>query len=176
MVLQQDSKGGKGAALREALSLALSLVRDKTDNGAHYLCWQEPEKTDMVRLWRDAIDHALKDPAGPSCSKLPIVVPARSDASFRESPSRAGKCRCFISLIEFCFYAKELDQITGPFRVFWGSLSEQPCHRPKHSRLTGISALSVPSLCCIYISILRTSTRAGPGRAGPLPHARAVRG
>lgn len=69
-VTLQTAKGRKGAALREALAIARALA---ADDGRAWLCWQEPEKADMARLWARVIDGA---------PTLEVVVPARERLLF----------------------------------------------------------------------------------------------
>eukprot|EP00667_Euglena_gracilis_P015458 EG_transcript_16082 len=72
-VSEQTANGRKGAALREALSLALKLPGV---GPATLLCWQEPEKSDMVRLWPSVA-------AAVQARKGEVVIPAREKTLFR---------------------------------------------------------------------------------------------
>ena len=49
IIQKEEQSGGKGVQLRAAAEIASKLpgVTDKT-----LLCWQEPEKTDMIQCWR----------------------------------------------------------------------------------------------------------------------------
>ena len=76
LVSKQTAKGKKGAALREAAELAAQLDGVEGDT---WLCWQEPEKTDMARHWATAM---LKDPTALDAQ---VAVPARVDANFRRT-------------------------------------------------------------------------------------------
>mmetsp|Transcript_15134 Transcript_15134/g.45194 ORF Transcript_15134/g.45194 Transcript_15134/m.45194 type:complete len:265 (+) Transcript_15134:130-924(+) len=68
-VVKQTAKGRKGAALREALSLAADLA----PSDSCWLCWQEPEKVDMARHWKGVAADAMA---------LDVVVPAREPKLF----------------------------------------------------------------------------------------------
>lgn len=72
---QADSKGGKGAALREAAAIAAKNAAE--DSNITLLCWQEPEKTDMITKWRDVYE-ALG-------TEDDIVVPRRAQQTFQSS-------------------------------------------------------------------------------------------
>jgi len=73
-VFIQRSTGGKGAALREALSHAYSLPGASMDT---FLCWQEPEKSDMMTHWRALIRSTCQ-------ASAEIVMPAREGRRFRD--------------------------------------------------------------------------------------------
>eukprot|EP00750_Incisomonas_marina_P033294 INCI9737.1.p1 GENE.INCI9737.1~~INCI9737.1.p1 ORF type:complete len:333 (+),score=58.22 INCI9737.1:133-1131(+) len=77
VVQKQTSQGKKGAALREAAQLAATQegVTDST-----WLCWQEPEKTDMARHWAPAL---LAE--GSQAHRAEVAVPARNEESFRDT-------------------------------------------------------------------------------------------
>ena len=72
VVAKQTAKGKKGAALREAASLAAGL--DGVDPATTWLCWQEPEKADMARHWSSLL---------PSGTAVDVVVPARDTRLFK---------------------------------------------------------------------------------------------
>jgi hypothetical protein len=76
LVVEKEVKGsgGKGAQLRAAAKIASSLpgVTDAT-----LLCWQEAEKTDMVRLWRE-VQERLEHTDD-------VVVPYRNPEEFQGS-------------------------------------------------------------------------------------------
>ena len=72
-VFRQQSKGGKGSALREAAVLAAQVDSVHTNT---WLCWQEPEKTDMARLWKQTLLSAAD--AG-------VAIPAREPISFEQT-------------------------------------------------------------------------------------------
>ena len=71
VVSKQQSKGKKGAAFREAATLA-SQIEGVT--GETWICWQEPEKTDMARHWVSAVDTTAS-----------VVVVARVLANFKKT-------------------------------------------------------------------------------------------
>ena len=71
VVSKQQSKGKKGAAFREAAILA-SQIEGVT--GETWICWQEPEKTDMARHWASAVDTTAS-----------VVVPFRILANFKKT-------------------------------------------------------------------------------------------
>ena len=70
IVSEQKAVGKKGAALREAVAIASALPGVVAET---WLCWQEPEKTDMVRHWATALE-AAKD--------ADVLVPRRESARF----------------------------------------------------------------------------------------------
>lgn len=78
IVYRQTGKGKKGAALREAAMIASQLpgVTDATP-----LCWQEPEKIDMVRHWGTMFDTSHFS-AG---SFMDVLVPWRNQRLFQET-------------------------------------------------------------------------------------------
>jgi hypothetical protein len=75
IVSEQTAKGKKGAALREALLIATKLPQCTPEA---LLCWQEPEKDDMVRCWPRVAAHSSE--AGSD-----VVVPAREDSAWKAS-------------------------------------------------------------------------------------------
>lgn len=77
VVQKQTSQGKKGAALREAAQLAAA---QEGVNDATWLCWQEPEKTDMARHWAQAL-LADESPA----HRAEVAVPARNEKPFRDT-------------------------------------------------------------------------------------------
>ena len=70
-VSKQQAKGKKGAAFREAAVLA-SQVDGVTSET--WLCWQEPEKTDMAHHWLKAVDNTAS-----------VVIPARALSNFKKT-------------------------------------------------------------------------------------------
>lgn len=72
VVRRQTVPGKKGVALREAATIARRLPGVTSST---YLCWQEAEKTDMVRHWTEILDDG----------KVDVVVPFRNLESFRET-------------------------------------------------------------------------------------------
>ena len=70
IVSEQKAVGKKGAALREAVAIASALPGVVAET---WLCWQEPEKTDMARHWATALE-AAKD--------ADVLVPRRESARF----------------------------------------------------------------------------------------------
>jgi hypothetical protein len=82
-VLVQTFKGKKGAALREAVAAAGRKIcaewnNDKDRSREAIVCFQEPEKSDMMRQWKTIVAHMVEN-------KADICVPCRSDASFKET-------------------------------------------------------------------------------------------
>ena len=84
---------GKGGALREAAYVASNLpgVTDST-----WLCWQEAEKSDMMRCWHTEIYPCLQlknqasSPNNPSNSMIVknddvVICPTREDNSFQKT-------------------------------------------------------------------------------------------
>ena len=69
----QTAKGRKGAALRECITLAHSVL---PPDGV--VCFQELEKVEMVGLQREVAAHIHR-------SGCDVCVPKRSDASFKKS-------------------------------------------------------------------------------------------
>lgn len=69
---------GKGGALREAAFVASTLpgVIDDT-----WICWQEAEKSDMMRCWQSEIFEASPKIG----NDVDIVCPKREDGNFKES-------------------------------------------------------------------------------------------
>lgn len=80
IVHRQTTEGGKGAALREAAMIASQLpgVTDATP-----LCWQEPEKIDMVRHWETVLD--TNNFSAGSESVVDVAVPWRNQRLFQET-------------------------------------------------------------------------------------------
>jgi hypothetical protein len=78
-VVPQTSKGKKGAALREAIAAA-ELERQTLEipEETFVIAFQELEKIDMLRHWKDLVDFMTK-------SNSDICVPYRSDESFKTS-------------------------------------------------------------------------------------------
>eukprot|EP00035_Acanthoeca_spectabilis_P010125 m.178672 g.178672 ORF g.178672 m.178672 type:complete len:239 (-) comp14930_c0_seq3:2286-3002(-) len=72
--IHQQTGSGKAAALRQAAALAARLPNVSADT---WLCFQEPEKTDMVRKWHQALSGL--DPA------VGVVVPRRREPEFGQS-------------------------------------------------------------------------------------------
>lgn len=110
-VHKQQAKGKKGAALREALAIA----RDVTANPDAWLCWQEPEKVDMIRHWPMVVN---------SMSQADIAVPQRDETLFRETyPIEQFHSESFANLFvasaaqTFAGFAEYLDWHFGPFAL-----------------------------------------------------------
>jgi hypothetical protein len=74
-VAHQTGIGMKGAALREAAAMAARLPGVRPDT---WLCWQEPEKTDMARHWAAAM-------GGGEMATAAVAVPGREDAAFKRT-------------------------------------------------------------------------------------------
>eukprot|EP00977_Amphora_coffeiformis_P012932 scaffold3289_cov163-Amphora_coffeaeformis.AAC.7 len=82
-VLIQTHKGKKGAALREAVIAAGRKISAEWSNDRErgkevIVCFQEPEKDDMMRHWKDIAKYMQEE-------KADICVPRRSGASFQAS-------------------------------------------------------------------------------------------
>lgn len=79
---------GKGGALREAADVAASLdgVGDDT-----WLCWQEAEKSDMMRCWQtEVIDSGVPSDTNTGIdidilSEYDVICPKREDGCFQQS-------------------------------------------------------------------------------------------
>lgn len=82
-VLVQISKGGKGAALREAIEASNRKVVAEwnNDNSEAIICFQEPEKSNMMKHWKKIVAHMQETGAD-------ICVPRRSDMSFKTTYPR----------------------------------------------------------------------------------------
>jgi hypothetical protein len=72
VVSKQIAQGKKGAALRESAEVAAGLpgVTEET-----YLCWQEPEKIDMIHHWKSIFTQSRGD----------VIVPYRDTALFLDT-------------------------------------------------------------------------------------------
>jgi hypothetical protein len=83
-VRRQTAIGKKGAALREAAQIASQLPGV---NASTLLCWQEPEKTDMVQRWQRVLagsrEHEHEHEADADLADL--VVPYRNVKIFEET-------------------------------------------------------------------------------------------
>lgn len=79
-VLPQSVTGKKGAALREGIQLALAAVQERHPDSWQecILAFQEPEKVDMVRRWKDLVAW-MKE------KDIDIAVPSRSQHTFAAS-------------------------------------------------------------------------------------------
>jgi len=75
IVCKETAGGGKGSALREAALNAAEKVPGVTEHTL--LCWQEPEKTGMIRLWKEILPQISHD--------SDVVVPRRDDECFKSS-------------------------------------------------------------------------------------------
>lgn len=94
MVVKEEGRfgRGKGGALREAADVAASLdgVGDDT-----WLCWQEAEKSDMMRCWQtEVIVNNVQNGSGSGIdtgididilSEYDIICPKREDGCFQQS-------------------------------------------------------------------------------------------
>jgi len=74
-VQKQQTKGKKGAALREAACLAATIDGVSEDT---WLCWQEPEKFDMANHWVYAI-------SGEGSKRADVLNPTRNDDIFKKT-------------------------------------------------------------------------------------------
>ena len=72
IVSKQQAKGKKGAAFREAAILASQMEGVTAET---WICWQEPEKTDMARHWAGAV----------SDTTAAVVVPFRILSKFKKT-------------------------------------------------------------------------------------------
>jgi len=70
---------GKGGALREAAAIAGSLPGVEDDT---WLCWQEAEKSDMMRCWQTEVIHEENDAL---LSNYDTICPKRNDVCFKKS-------------------------------------------------------------------------------------------
>ena len=107
-VAKQQQKGKKGVALREALALAMDRANEAT-----LLCWQEPEKADMIFHWQ-----FVEQQAG-DC-----VVPMREDTLWKETyPIEQYYSENFANLYvstaakTFGGFETKLDWHFGPFGI-----------------------------------------------------------
>lgn len=77
-VVTQTSKGRKGAALREGISITAKHFKAQTNKNTRQaiIGFQEPEKIDMIRNWKSIANYAVE-------SGSDIVVPRRRDDEFR---------------------------------------------------------------------------------------------
>jgi hypothetical protein len=82
-VLVQLSKGKKGSALREAVDAANRKVKSEwnNDNAEAIVCFQEPEKPNMLKHWKTVVAHMVETQAD-------VSVPRRSDISFKATYPR----------------------------------------------------------------------------------------
>jgi hypothetical protein len=112
-VVKQTASGKKGAALREALGHAVDVARDD----ACWLCWQEAEKFDMARLWKDV---------AAASNGLDVVVPAREPKLFaatypEEQVHSESFANAYVSLAAkaagFSDASSKLDWHFGPFAL-----------------------------------------------------------
>lgn len=78
---QQTYQGKKGAALREGIGLAVQQLAGGAVKGI--ICFQEPEKVDMVREWRTLAKLLYNDDDDQQVAD--ICVPRRSQQSFQSS-------------------------------------------------------------------------------------------
>lgn len=79
-VVQQQSPGKKGVALREGIVKAVHTLKEshQNDDVATFIAFQEPEKVDMLRHWKAVVDHMV-------ATNSDVCVPARSEHSFQSS-------------------------------------------------------------------------------------------
>uniref|UniRef100_A0A7S2E073 Glycosyltransferase 2-like domain-containing protein n=1 Tax=Helicotheca tamesis TaxID=374047 RepID=A0A7S2E073_9STRA len=80
VVKHQSVEGGKGAALREALSTANTVFRGRV-TGDTWLAFQEPEKANMAPHWH----RIFRSPNSAVKKETGVVVPQRADASFQRT-------------------------------------------------------------------------------------------
>lgn len=100
-VIEQTSRGKKGAALREGIQKALFKLEEENDSKEKgtiddkaVIAFQELEKVDMFRHWKKIVSRIVS-----SSSIADIVVPYRDDASFRETyPIEQYHCEKFANL------------------------------------------------------------------------------
>ena len=122
-VREQTAKGKKGAAMREALGVAAevadTLARPAAADrsaGDALLCWQEPEKADMPRHWRDVLRAANR-------ARADVIVPTRDTDLFQRTyPIEQFHSESFANLYLDCAarahgFATPLDWHFGPFAL-----------------------------------------------------------
>lgn len=82
-VLVQITKGKKGSALREAVDAANRKVSAEwnNDNTETVVCFQEPEKPNMLKHWKTVVKHMVD-------TKADICVPRRTEISFQATYPR----------------------------------------------------------------------------------------
>lgn len=67
-VVQQTSQGKKGAALREGIRMAATLLQQETkDDRPCIIAFQEPEKFEMMYHWADSIRHMVETQSDVCC-------------------------------------------------------------------------------------------------------------
>eukprot|EP00667_Euglena_gracilis_P018300 EG_transcript_19418 len=104
LVSEQTAEGQKGNALREALHIAGTLPGVGPDT---LLCWQEPEKTDMVRHW-------TRVAARLSSTRADIAIPAREPALFMATyPAEQFHSESFANSLVSAMAAKGGLQLVG---------------------------------------------------------------
>jgi len=74
IVRLMKSEGKKGAALREGANVAATEVEGVVPST--WLCFQEPEKSDMARHWEDALNE---------CSDADVMLPMRNEEIFKKT-------------------------------------------------------------------------------------------
>jgi len=112
VVQKQQTKEKKGAALREAASLAATIDGVNEDT---WLCWQEPEKFDLANHWVDAIsDEGSK--------KADVLIPTRNDEIFKktypiEQYHSENFANMYLNAVANDYCSK--NQITFPTNLDW---------------------------------------------------------
>jgi hypothetical protein len=121
LVAKQQAQGKKGAALREAASIAAKL--QGVDPESTWLCWQEPEKSDMARHWVGALSQAA--------ATDDIVVPYRDRGLFESTyPCEQFHSESYGNMWLDCA-AKELSsEITPTYRGLFTSSSSSTMDLP----------------------------------------------
>lgn len=96
---------GKGGALREAAQIAASLPGV---NSSTWLCWQEAEKSDMIRCWQDFLfSTSVKD-------SDEIITPNRDDSNFKKSyPIEQYHSESYGNYYLNCVMRRALDENTS---------------------------------------------------------------
>ena len=103
-VFNQNKKGRKGAALREAIEFA----HEEPSTQESFIAFQELEKVDMFRHWHPLIEHMRQQDTD-------ISVPRRSDESFRSTyPIEQYHCESFANL-----YLNSLGERIGMPAIDW---------------------------------------------------------
>jgi hypothetical protein len=107
-VAQQTYQGKKGAALREAISLAYEELAGKEG----FIAFQEPEKTDMIRNWKDVVSFMEQ-------SQADVCVPKRADALFKatypiEQYHSENFANCYLDSLGSLCGLPSIDWTMGP--------------------------------------------------------------
>lgn len=100
-VVEQTAQGRKGAALRQALQLAYEATADADDDAI--LCFQEPEKIDMLNHWQTVAAYMRKE-------NIDICNPRREASLFQSTyPTEQYHSESFVN-----FYLDALAAAAAP--------------------------------------------------------------